>query len=109
MSKGKISFATLAAVFALGAAAPAGQAAPPVTDEDAVVCNQATPHSLGGHLESLPGDPTPPARYTKELKAHPGKGKGLVNAASNSPALQVCAEAAPDDDGGLGGGLGDPT
>ena len=103
MTKGKITCATVVAMLALGAAAPAGHADDVVLDVQGV-CNQATPHSLGGSLETLPGDPTPPARYTKQLKLHPGKGKGLVNAAGNSPALQLCGVAPSTDGGGDNGG-----
>ena len=103
MTTAKISRASLLAILALAAGAPAADAAKPASIGDtATVCNQATPHSLGGELETLPGDPIPPARYTKGLNAHPGQGKGLVNAAGNSPALQVCGEG--QDDGGSTGG-----
>ena len=105
MNTAKISRASLLAVLALAAGAPAADAAKPSSiDDAATVCNQATPHSLGGALETLPGDPTPPARYTKGLNAHPGQGKGLVNAAGNSPALQVCGEGQTDGGDGSGGG-----
>ena len=98
MTTRTLSRAAVAAILALAASAPAAMATPPVPDEGQTVCNQATPHSLGGDLATLPGDPLPPARYTTELKAHPGQGEGLVNAASKSHALQVCDTG--DDDGG---------
>jgi hypothetical protein len=80
-----------AAILAL-AAAPAAQAGPSVP-----VCNQASPHFQGGGLVALdPPVDSPAARYTDDLSPLPGKGEGLVNAASHSPALTVCG---PDDGG----------
>ena len=71
-------------------AAPAAQAAPGV-------CNQASPHWLGGGLVALdPPVNSPAARYTVDIGKLPGKGAGLFEAAANSPALTVC-------DGGDGG------
>jgi hypothetical protein len=91
-----------AAIFALAlAGAPAAQAAPGV-------CNQASPHWLGGGLVALdPPVNSPAARYTIDIGKLPGKGAGLVQAAANSPSLTIC-------DGGDGGGgpvlnLVDPT
>jgi hypothetical protein len=71
-------------------AAPVAQAAQP--DGAAVpVCNQASPHFQGGGLVALdPPTDSPAARYTDDLSPLPGRGKGLVNAASHSPALTVC-------------------
>ena len=100
----------LCSVVALAVTAPGAYAA---ADADAPeVCNQATPVSLGGPLTTAGDDPLPPARYRDELLwAHRGKGRGLVNAAGNSPALAVCgfADAGEDPgDGGGGGGGGGP-
>jgi hypothetical protein len=83
--------ALAAALCMLSAAvAPAAQAAPRV-------CNQASPHWLGGGLVALdPPVNSPAARYTVDLYKLPGKGAGLFEAAANSPALTVC-------DGGDGG------
>jgi hypothetical protein len=73
----------LAAAPAAGAAKPAGPSVP--------VCNQASPHFQGGGLVALdPPVDSPAARYTDDLSPLPGKGEGLVNAASHSPALTVC-------------------
>jgi hypothetical protein len=70
-------------------AAPAAQAAPGV-------CNQASPHWLGGGLVALdPPVDSPAARYTIDIDKLPGKGAGLFEAAANSPSLTVC-----DGDGG---------
>ena len=65
------------------------------------VCNEASPHFVGGTFTATDGDPNPPARYTIGLELLPGNGDGLVNAASHSPALSVCA---PVSQGG-----GDPS
>lgn len=91
--------ALAAAVAALSlAAAPSANANPPV-------CNQASPHWLGGGLVALdPPVDSPAARYTEDIGPLPGKGKGLVRAAANSPSLTLCG---PDGDGGGGGGGGD--
>jgi hypothetical protein len=73
------------------AAAPAAQAAPP--DTSVPVCNQASPHFQGGGLIALdPPVDSPAARYTDDLSPLPGKGNGLVNAASHSPALTLCGD-----------------
>lgn len=111
MKHGKLSAFVAAGLVAV-AVAPAAQAAQPSGPVPSV-CNEATPHSLGGALVALPGDPQPPARYLENLVRLRGLGVGLVNAAGNSPALQVCAPAAPAGDptggsGGSGGGLDVP-
>jgi hypothetical protein len=74
-----------AAVLALPIlAAPAAQAAPGV-------CNQASPHWLGGGLVALdPPVNSPAARYTVDIGKLPGKGAGLLQAAANSPSLTIC-------------------
>ena len=65
-------------------AVPAAQAAPGV-------CNQASPHWLGGGLVALdPPVNSPAARYTVDIGKLPGKGAGLLQAAANSPSLTVC-------------------
>jgi hypothetical protein len=73
------------AVFALSlSASSAAQAAPGV-------CNQASPHWLGGGLVALdPPVNSPAARYTVDIGKLPGKGAGLFEAAANSPSLTVC-------------------
>jgi hypothetical protein len=76
------------AVVAFAVAAPVAQAAP--APAPVQVCNQATHNSLGGDLLAIDGDKGPSARFTEGLKAHPGKGAGLVNAAAHSSALSAC-------------------
>jgi hypothetical protein len=88
--RGVLSLAAVATTLAL---APTAQAAP-------AVCNQASPHWLGGGLVALdPPVNSPAARYTVDIGKLPGKGAGLFQAAANSPSLTVC-------DGGDGGGGG---
>ena len=71
--------------------ASAAQAAPGV-------CNQASPHWLGGGLVALdPPVDSPAARYVVDIGKLPGKGAGLFEAAANSPSLTVC-DAGGDDD-----------
>jgi hypothetical protein len=63
----------------------------PAANADAGVCNQASPHWLGGGLVALdPPVNSPAARYTVDIGKLPGKGAGLFEAAANSPALTVC-------------------
>jgi hypothetical protein len=73
------------AVFTLSlSAVPAANAAPGV-------CNQASPHWLGGGLVALdPPVNSPAARYTVDIGKLPGKGAGLFQAAANSPSLTIC-------------------
>jgi hypothetical protein len=79
--RGALSIAVLASTLAL---APAAQASPGV-------CNQASPHWLGGGLVALdPPVSSPAARYTVDIGKLPGKGVGLFGAAANSPSLTVC-------------------
>jgi len=74
---------TIAAVTSL-ALVPTAQASPGV-------CNQASPHWLGGGLVALdPPVNSPAARYTVDIGKLPGKGAGLFDAALNSPSLTVC-------------------
>ena len=75
-------------VVAFAFAAPVAQASPAA---EVQLCNQATQNSLGGNLLATDGDKGPSARFTEGLKAHPGKGAGLVNAAAHSRALSACA------------------
>jgi hypothetical protein len=99
----KIRTTLLGALVALAASAPAAHAHE-YDPADVSVCNEATPVSLGGSLEALPGDPLPPARFADErLQEHRGEGAGLVHAALHSPALQQCAPAdvGGGDDGGI--------
>jgi hypothetical protein len=78
------------------------------------VCNQATPHWLGGGLVALdPPVDSPAARYTVDIGKLPGKGAGLFEAAANSPSLTVCdgggdviVTAGDDPDGGVDVGDG---
>jgi hypothetical protein len=87
--RGALSLAAVATTLAL---APAAQAAPGV-------CNQASPHWLGGGLVALdPPVNSPAARYTVDIGKLPGKGAGLFEAAAKSPSLTVC-------DGGDDGGV----
>jgi hypothetical protein len=89
--------ATAAGVLAL-ALAPTAQARP--GGPSLPVCNQASPHFQGGGLVALdPPVDSPAARYTDDLSPLPGRGEGLVNAASHSPALTICGEG--DDGGGI--------
>ena len=87
------------AVVAFAVAAPAAQASPA---SEVQVCNQATHNSLGGNLLAIDGDKGPAARFTESLKAHPGKGAGLVNAASHSRALSACIVPTGEEPGGGG-------
>jgi hypothetical protein len=85
---------SLAAVTTTLALAPTAQAAPGV-------CNQASPHWLGGGLVALdPPVNSPAARYTVDIGKLPGKGAGLFQAAANSPSLTVC-DGGGDDGGGV--------
>jgi hypothetical protein len=83
LSVRRVALALATAVLAVSIA-PAAQAAPGV-------CNQASPHWLGGGLVALdPPVNSPAARYTVDIGKLPGKGAGLFQAAANSPALTVC-------------------
>jgi hypothetical protein len=84
------ALAVAVSAFAIGVAAPSASASPGV-------CNQATPHWLGGGLVALdPPVNSPAARYTVDIGKLPAKGAGVFTAAVNSPSLTVC-------DGGDGG------
>jgi hypothetical protein len=88
-----------AAVLAL-ALAPTAQAHP--GGPSLPVCNQASPHFQGGGLVALdPPVDSPAARYTDDLAPLPGRGEGLVNAASHSPALTICGPGGDGDGGGI--------
>src|SRR5689334_8956354 len=85
--------------FAIAAAAPSASASPGV-------CNQASPHWLGGGLVALdPPVTSPAARYTVDIGKLPSNAAGLLTAAAKSPSLTVCAPA-PTDTGGDGSGDG---
>jgi hypothetical protein len=66
------------------------------------VCNQATPHWLGGGLVALdPPVNSPAARYTVDIGKLPAKGAGIFEAAAKSPSLTLCDGAVVvGDDGG---------
>jgi hypothetical protein len=86
------ALAVAVSAFTIAVAAPSASASPGV-------CNQATPHWLGGGLVALdPPVSSPAARYTVDIGKLPAKGAGLFTAAANSPSLTVCD-----------GGGGDPT
>jgi hypothetical protein len=87
--RGALSIAAIATTLAF---VPTAQAAPGV-------CNQASPHWLGGGLVALdPPVNSPAARYTVDIGKLPGNGAGLFEAAAKSPSLTVC-------DGDDGGGV----
>jgi hypothetical protein len=78
------TLAVAAAALVIGVAAPSAFASPGV-------CNQATPHWLGGGLVALdPPVNSPAARYTVDIGKLPGNGGGLFTAAAMSPSLTVC-------------------
>jgi hypothetical protein len=86
------ALAVAVSAFAIAATAPSASAS-------AGVCNQATPHWLGGGLVALdPPVSSPAARYTIDIGKLPANGAGLFTAAANSPSLTVCDS-----------GSGDPT
>jgi hypothetical protein len=90
------SLAIVVSALVIAAAAPSASASPGV-------CNQATPHGLGGGLVALdPPVNSPAARYTVDIGKLPAKGAGLFTAAANSPSLTVC-------DGGGDSGGGDAS
>src|ERR671921_769720 len=89
---GPVALGIVSLVIAV--AAPAASASPGV-------CNQASPHWLGGGLVALdPPVNSPAARYTVDIGKLPGKGAGLFEAAANSPSLTVC-DGGGDDGGGV--------
>ena len=81
-------------IAAFAVSAPAAMAKPASASSTGVaVCNQATANNASGegNLDSSSfGDTGPAARYQENLKAHRGRGAGLINAAANSPALSQC-------------------
>jgi hypothetical protein len=78
------ALALTVSALSLSVAAPGASASPGV-------CNQATPHWLGGGLVALdPPVNSPAARYTVDIGKLPAKGAGLFEAAANSPSLTVC-------------------
>jgi hypothetical protein len=86
MTVTKLMRCAAGAVVALALAAGPAQAN--AAGPSVPVCNQASPHFQGGGLSALdaPVD-SPAARYTTDLSTLPGRGEGLVTAASHSPAL----------------------
>src|ERR671921_658742 len=79
---GPVALGIVSLVIAV--AAPAASASPGV-------CNQATPHWLGGGLVALdPPVNSPAARYTVDIGKLPAEGAGLFTAAAKSPSLTVC-------------------
>jgi hypothetical protein len=99
----------IAAALSLMAAPTAAFAAPghATTSQPAaaIVCNQAQSSWRGTMDATASTDPLPPARH-KSTAMPVGRGKGLTNAATNSPALAVCVPQTPPDDGGDGTGTG---
>lgn len=70
------------------------------TASAAAVCNQATPHWLGGGLVALdPPVDSPAARYTVDIGKLPAKGAGVFEAAAKSPSLTVCGDTVVGDGG----------
>ena len=96
------------AIAALAVTSPAAMAKTTTTStSDVTVCNQATANNRSGegYLDSRSfGDTGPAVKSQVNLKAHPGQGAGLVNAAAKSPALSQCI--VPDIGGGSGGSTG---
>lgn len=101
------ALAVAATTLAIGVGAPSASAAPGV-------CNQATPHWLGGGLVALdPPVNSPAARYTVDIGKLPANSAGLFTAAAKSPSLTVCdgesvtviddGTTVPVDDGVLAG------
>jgi hypothetical protein len=88
------ALAVTAAALAIGVSAPSAIAAPGV-------CNQATPHWLGGGLVALdPPVNSPAARYTVDIGKLPAITAGLFTAAAKSPSLTVCDGGVTDPSGG---------
>ena len=59
---------------------------------DMIVCNEAQSSWQGVLDASGSTDPLPPARHKDAaMEVGQGHGKGLLNAADNSPALAVCS------------------
>lgn len=78
-------------IAAFAVSAPVALAAPTTSITGVSVCNQATHNSKGGDLVSTSfGDTGSAVKYTTDLKAKPGNGAGLLNAAAKSPALSQC-------------------
>jgi hypothetical protein len=104
---GNLRIIVTGALAAFAVAAPVAQAKQASTGTSSVsVCNQATHNSLGGDMVATDGDTGGPARFQSNLKAKPGNGGGLVNAAANSPALSLCSVPATPPNGGGGSGDG---
>jgi hypothetical protein len=91
----RCALAVAAASLAIGIAAPSALASPGV-------CNQATPHWLGGGLVALdPPVNSPAARYTVDIGKLPANGAGLFTAAAMSPSLTVCDGGSTDPTAGI--------
>ena len=87
------------AIVALVAAVPVAEAKQSsVSSGGSFVCNQATHTSVDATspLMADDGDRGPAARFQENLKAKPGNGAGLVNAAAKSPALTLCSAPGGD-------------
>jgi hypothetical protein len=65
------------------------------------VCNEASVGQRGDYVVTGPTvDPTPPARFTTDLRPLANGGsQGLDNAAEHAPALSQCGQSAPFDGG----------
>ena len=79
---------SLCAVATVVAVVPSAQAAPGGNTTSTNVCNEAR-KGHEGQYTATDQDPSTPARNQSNLGVL-GNGKGLVNAASHSPALSVC-------------------
>jgi hypothetical protein len=79
---------SLCAIATVVAVVPSAQAAPGGNTTTTSVCNEAR-KGHEGQLTATDQDPSTPARNQTNLSVL-GTGKGLVNAASHSPALSVC-------------------
>jgi len=93
--------------------APAAHATVQVLPDGYAVCNTASQNWQGGSLSISPKDPQGALHYDKDLRAMKDQGVGLYNAAMQSRALAVCADAATvasestgTDAGDAGGGWG---
>jgi len=92
------------------ALAPAAHATVQVLPDGYAVCNTASQNWQGGSLSISTKDPQGALHYDKDLRAMKDQGVGLYNAALQSRALAVCADAATvvgeSTGGDLGGGTG---
>jgi len=102
--------AAAAALTLTLALVPAAHATVQVMPDGYAVCNTASQNWQGGSLSISTEDPQGALRYDKDLRAMKDQGAGLYNAALQSRALAVCADAATvaseatgTDTGGWGG------